>query len=195
MVKPSSVTPVGFLNGDPIAWRRWWLPAGEEPTLWQGLLPDPCEGNLRFLNRELVRLADSVDLRVRVLLADGGMGKSTELHSELDRLRAAGERAVLVDLGAYASTGEVKDAISEAARSWQDAGAPGDLVLALDGFDEPLFDIANLSDVLVDALGRLDARRLRVIVASEHRGGAQPCRRSSRSGGARSKWSPCSWRR
>jgi hypothetical protein len=84
---------VGFLSGDPIAWRRWWLPAGEEPTLWQGLLPDPCEGNLRFLNRGLVRLADSADVRARVLLADGGMGKSTELHREVERLRAAGEPA------------------------------------------------------------------------------------------------------
>jgi len=157
---------VGFLNGDPIAWRRWWLPAGEEPTLWQGLLPDPCEGNLRFLNRGLVPLTDSVNLRARVLLADGGMGKSTELHGELERLRANGEHAVLVDLGAYASIGEVKDAISEAVRSWQDTGASGDLVLALDGFDEPLLDVRNLSDVLADALGRLDTRRLRVIVAS-----------------------------
>jgi hypothetical protein len=161
------VTTVGFLNGDLIAWRRWWLPAGEEPTLWQGLLPDPCEGNNRFLNCGLVRLADSAGVRARVLLADGGMGKSTELQGEFDRLRAAGELAELVDLGAYTSAGEVKDAIWDAARSWRDVGAPSDFVLALDGFDEPLVDdVVNLSEVLVDVLGRLDTRRLRVIVAS-----------------------------
>lgn len=157
---------VGYLSGDLIAWQRWWLPRGDDLTLWQGMLPDPDQGSNRFLNRGRSRLAETSQLRARVLLADPGMGKSTELRGEVDRLRAAGEHVELIDLGAYASTGEVRDAIAEAAQAWRDVGRPGDLVLAIDGFDELLVDIVNLSEVLARSIERLDHNQLCVVVAS-----------------------------
>lgn len=94
------------------------------------------------------------------------MGKSTELRKEVDRLRSAGQHAALIELGAYASTGEIRSAIDDAARTWREAGSQGDVLLVLDAFDEPLVDVVNLNDVLAQTLVRLDPDRLRVIIAS-----------------------------
>jgi len=157
---------VGLLSGDPIPWRRWWLPAGVPPTLLDGLLPEPDGRYTRYLNRNLVPLEDSDDMRARVLLADAGMGKSTELRKEVERLRNTGRHAALIELGAYASTGEIQSAIDDAVLTWQKAGSDGDLLLVLDAFDEPLVDVVNLNDVLARTLARLDPDRLQVIVAS-----------------------------
>jgi hypothetical protein len=156
---------MGYLSGDRLEWHRWWLPFGEDVTLWEGLLPDPDRDYLRYLNKNLIRLSDSADRRARILLADRGMGKSTELEQEVARLRSAGAHVELVDLGTFATGHEVKLAIEDVVQRWQEAGAD-ELVLALDGFDEPLVDIGNLSDLLIRALGALDHERLRVIVAS-----------------------------
>lgn len=156
---------MGFLSGDRVEWQRWWLPVGEDVTLWEGLLPDPERDYLRYLNPSLRRLSHSADRRARILLADPGLGKSTELELEVGRLRSAGAHVEQVDLGTFATSNEVRLALEGAVGRWQDAGAH-ELVLAVDGFDEPLVDIGNLSDVLIRALGELDHERLRVIVAS-----------------------------
>lgn len=157
---------MGLLGGDSIPWRRWWLPAGTTPTLFDGLLPEPDGEYTRYVNRNLAPLQDSDDIRARVLLADAGMGKSTELRKEVDRLRSTGQHVRLIELGAYASTGEIQGAIDDAARSWHEAGSQGDLLLVLDAFDEPLVDVVNLNDVLAQTLARFDPDRLRVTIAS-----------------------------
>jgi hypothetical protein len=159
----TTVSRVGFLNGDRIDWQRWWGPAGKPVHLWEGLLPDPTERNLRYLNKDLVPLAETGDARARILLADPGAGKTVELDTEVRRLRATGAAVHTIDLGAFTSSTEVKEAIESAEH---DHASSGELVLAFDGFDEPLVDIANLSDTLIKALRRFDPHRLRVLVAS-----------------------------
>jgi len=156
---------MGFLSGDRVEWQRWWLPVGEDVTLWDGLLPDPDRDYLRYVNKNLRRLSDSADRRARILLADPGMGKSTELEQEVARLRSRGGYVKPLDLGTFATGNEVKLAVEDVVQRWQHSGAD-ELVLALDGFDEPLVDIGNLSDLLMRALDGLDRDRLRVIVAS-----------------------------
>lgn len=93
------------------------------------------------------------------------MGKSTELEQEVARLRSRGGYVKPLDLGTFATGNEVKLAVEDVVQRWQHSGAD-ELVLALDGFDEPLVDIGNLSDLLMRALDGLDRDRLRVIVAS-----------------------------
>jgi hypothetical protein len=159
-----TVGQVGFLSGERIAWRRWWGPAGEPLQLWDGLLPDPAERSLRYLNKNLVPLDATAGARARILLADPGAGKTVELDMEISRLRAGGTAVTAIDLGEFTSNAEVKDAIASAEH--EHSTRTGDLVLALDGFDEPLVDMSNLSDTLVKALRRFDRQRLRVIVAS-----------------------------
>lgn len=162
----TTVAAVGFLAGDQVAWTRRWLPAGAAVTTWDGLLPDPAGEFSRFINPSLTTLESSMGVRARVALGDPGIGKSNELRREILRLQAAGHHVELIDLGSYASPSEVKTAVAEAAGAWRAASEPGDLLLAFDGFDEPLIDVRNLSDVLEQSLSLLDMQRLRVIVAS-----------------------------
>lgn len=164
--RAATFMPVGLLAGDQMPWRRWWLPVGAQPALIDGLLPEPYRPYSRYLDPDYSQLAQSAHVKARVLLADGGMGKSTELRRELGRLRSAGEYAALIDLGALASTVDIRSSLYEAERAWRDAGSDGDLVLVLDAFDEPLIDVVNLNDVLSETLDRFDKDRLRVTVAS-----------------------------
>lgn len=157
---------MGFLHGDAVVWRRWWLPEGKQPMLWDGLLRDPLVGSQGWLNRGLLGLADTAELRARVLLADGGFGKSHELQLEIARMRDAGEHVVPIDLGELTSAADVRDAIAHAARDWEQVAVSGDLILCLDAFDEPLVDVVNLVDVLRSSLEQLNRERLRLVVAS-----------------------------
>jgi hypothetical protein len=139
---------MGFIAGDHVAWRRWWFPDEAAIGMSDGLLHDPSGEYTRYLNPGAARLDEYADCRGIILLADAGMGKSFELTAEIARRRAAGQHVARLDLGTYLSAGEVKDAVRGAVSAWEASGAD-DLALALDGFDEPILEIRNLSDVLL----------------------------------------------
>lgn len=128
--------------------------------------PDPLVGSQCWLNGGLIRLSEASDRRARILLADGGYGKSHELQIEIERLRDAGEYVASVDLGELTSAADGRDAIASIAYDWAQSGASGDLHLTLDAFDEPLVDVINLVDVLKTFLGKLDWERLRLLIVS-----------------------------
>jgi len=130
-----------------------------------GLLHDPSGEYTRYLNPGAAGLDEYAERRGIILLADAGMGKSFELGAEIERRQAVGQHVARLDLGGYSSAGEVKDAVRDAASAWRASGID-DLTLALDGFDEPLLEIRNLSDVLLRELGRLDRSRLQVLITS-----------------------------
>lgn len=157
---------MGFVAGDRVAWSRWWGPEGVENTLFSGVLPDPQGEYTKFLNRYVRQLKDYAACRALVLMGDPGMGKSSELEAEVDRRRHAGEHVEHLLLRNFHTPGEVRDGVREADAGWRSAGSPGDLVLALDGFDEPLFAASSLASALEGALGRLDRSRLRVLITS-----------------------------
>jgi hypothetical protein len=130
-----------------------------------GLLHDPSGEYTRYLNPGAAGLNEYAERRGIILLADAGMGKSFELGAEIERRQAAGQQVARLDLGGYSSAEEVKDAVRDATSAWEASGTD-DLTFALDGFDEPLLDTRNLSDVLLRELGRLDRARLRVLITS-----------------------------
>src|SRR6266511_2355534 len=157
---------MGFADGDRVPWTRWWFPAGTEPAMLEdGILPDPSNPYFRYLNPRASTLEAHEERSVIVLLADAGMGKSYELEAETQRLQTLGQQVELVDLGEYLDATEVRSAIQEAVGRWQRSGAER-LTLALDGFDEPLFSVRNLTDVLKRELTALDPSRVRVMIAS-----------------------------
>ncbi|MFF4880208.1 hypothetical protein [Micromonospora sp. NPDC000668] len=155
---------MGFVAGDPVAWTRWWLPADVQPTLDRdGMLPDLSDMFLRHHYPKVSVLADHSERRAVILLADAGMGKSFELRAEVGRLRSEGYFVEDIDLGEHLSSSEVSDAVRQAVSRWRASGAEC-LTLALDGFDEPLFSVVNLGDVLRRELGRLDRDNVRVVI-------------------------------
>ncbi|MFC9643845.1 NACHT domain-containing protein [Streptomyces mirabilis] len=157
---------VGFVAGDQLAWGRWWGPEQAETRLFGGVLPDPRDDYARFVNGHLKELRDFAACRALVLLGEPGAGKSFELQEEILRRRSSGEHVEPILLREFLTASEVREAVRDAVARWREAGSPGDLTLAFDGFDEPLFAIGNLADVLERELARLDADRLRVLITS-----------------------------
>ncbi|MGW9068009.1 hypothetical protein ACWGQT_00960 [Streptomyces yangpuensis] len=137
-----------------------------ENTLFSGVLPDPRNDHTKFLNRHVGKLQDFATCRALVLLGDPGAGKSCELEAEVVRRRTAGEYVEHLLLRDFLTAGELRDVIQDADARWRAAGSPGDLTLALDGFDEPLFAVISLAAVLERSLGQLDRSRLRVLITS-----------------------------
>lgn len=155
---------VGFISGDAVAWARWWFPAHIQPALdSDGILPDPSDQLLRRIYPDASPLAGHAERRVVIMLADPGMGKSFELSHEIERLRSLGTFVERIDLGEYLSSSEVSNAVRRAVESSQAADASG-LTLALDGFDEPLFSVTNLGDVLGRELKSLDQSSTRLMI-------------------------------
>ncbi|MFF2367817.1 hypothetical protein ACFVU0_34595 [Streptomyces sp. NPDC058122] len=157
---------MGFVRGDRIEWNRWWGLKDIALRLFSGVLPDPLDEHARFINRHVHQLKDFAAYRALVLLGEPGMGKSSELDREVARRRSAGERVEYILLREFLTPGEVAEEIREAAGRWAQSGSRGDLTLAFDGFDEPLFAIGNLAQVLKRELERLDLGRLRVLITS-----------------------------
>ncbi|MGP3737589.1 NACHT domain-containing protein (plasmid) [Streptomyces sp. GDS52] len=157
---------MGFVAGDQLVWSRWWGPEQIETQLFGGVLPDPRDYDARFFNGHLKELKDFAACRALVLLGEPGAGKSFELEKEIQRRTSSGERVEPILLREFSTPSEVREAIRDAVAGWHETGSPGDLTLAFDGFDEPLFAIGNLADVLERELARLDPERLRVLITS-----------------------------
>ncbi|WP_454341742.1 hypothetical protein [Streptomyces canus] len=157
---------MGFVAGDQLVWSRWWGPEQAETQLFGGVLPDPRDDYARFVNGHLKELRDFAACRALVLLGEPGAGKSSELEKEILRRRSSGEYVEPILLREFLTGSEVREAVRDAVARWRGAGSPGDLTLAFDGFDEPLFAIGNLADVLERELARLDPDRLRVLITS-----------------------------
>lgn len=156
---------MGFVAGERVPWKRWWFLPGAEVATHDGILLDPSDEYARYLNPAASRLADHDAHRAIVLLADGGMGKSFELEAEIERRQSTGQHVARLDLGEYVTVTEVQTAVREAVDVWKDTRAE-ELTFAFDSFDESLFDINNLNNVLRRELQRLDRSHLRVLIAS-----------------------------
>lgn len=163
----ASVEGVGYIDGEPLLWKRWWSASAAEPTLFDGLLPDPLGRHTRYLNRDLVQLVGLDTRRGRILLAEPGMGKTNEIRREVGRLRSGGDRVEEIDLGTHSDAAELRHHIREAVDRWDRAtGSDGDLTFAFDAFDEPLaLGLPTLGDTVARALSRVPPERLRVLVA------------------------------
>ena len=150
------------------AWRRWWLPEGEQPPLDSNdMLEDPEARYGNWRNPSARGLEQLSDIRLLTLLGDPGIGKSHELALEADRARALGGLVVRIDLGSYPTWQDLKEDLHDepVIRHWHEE-PNAELTLFLDAFDEATVAINNLVDGLVRELGRFDNSRFRLRIAS-----------------------------
>src|ERR1700741_1688495 len=129
------------------------------------MLPDPRGSRTRFLNRSLQPLAATEAYRARILLAESGMGKTHELDAEVDRLRQRGHYVAKINLGEYGDGTDLREEFGRTRSKWEHSGSE-ELVLALDSFDQPLFDIAAVARMISRCLETIDSSRLRLLSAS-----------------------------
>lgn len=151
---------------DWFSWRRWWCPAAEDPPVSSGFLDDPAGLFATYFDYSLIELAQLDHVRCLVLLGEAGMGKSSELDVEKQRLREARLPVAGFDLGTEPDISLLRDTVltSPEVTAWL-AGAY-DLVMLLDGFDEANASLAKLPDQLINLLDGLPTGRLKLRITS-----------------------------
>jgi hypothetical protein len=145
--------------------RRFWI----APDQWLGLadagfLPDPDDEFARALNPAVTSFESIDSIDCLVLLGEPGLGKTTALAGERERLAAAaGSRLVhWVDLGATGQEQELRARIFGAPvyEEWLQGAATLDLLL--DGLDEARLRVETIADLILDGLDEADFTRLRL---------------------------------
>jgi hypothetical protein len=151
---------------DWFSWRRWWCPADEDPPVSLGFLDDPAGPFAEYFDYSLVELADLDHVRCLVLLGEAGMGKSSELDVEEQRLRDAWLPVVRFDLGAEPDMSSLRDSVltSPEVTAW--LARTDDLVMLLDGFDEANASFGKLPDQLIKLLDGVPIGRLKLRITS-----------------------------
>ena len=147
---------------DWVSWRRWWCPADEDPPISSGFLDDPAGPFATYFDYSLVELAQLDHVRCLVLLGEAGMGKSSELDVEEQRLRDARLPVVGFDLGAEPDMSSLRNAVltSPEVTAW--LARTDDLVMLLDGFDEANASLGKLPDQLIKLLEQCPDRPVEV---------------------------------
>lgn len=144
-------------------WKRFWAPRGVQSALGDGgYLSDPDGPAGQILNPRLTTLAGLEDITWLALLGEPGIGKSTELWVEKERLAALvapADEVRLVDLAGISTGAELRDAVAP-------PSGRGRLWLLLDGLDECLLDLKQAAHIIADRL-KLAAAQLRLRIACQ----------------------------
>lgn len=147
----------------PYNWSRFWIPFGKSfPLDNQGFLLDPDDEHAHYYytDDKVKRLSQLTDLPVAILLGEPGIGKSTALKEEFQRLQADGQACFCRELTQYHSDTRLISDIFESAelQAWRD----GDhhLTLLLDSLDECSLTIRMVKQILANQLNALPTNRL-----------------------------------
>jgi hypothetical protein len=169
MRMPAHVTFVPHGNRDiRYDWQRFWIPqTGVLDLSDAGFLRDPVDDH--FGPDELRSLADLQGFRALALLGEPGIGKSSDLKREHDRIGALREdgrpQSIYVDLKVSSSEEALRRRIFEtqAFEAWK-AGA-GHLILHLDSLDEAMLRVETLASVVAEELLAIPSDRLSIRLA------------------------------
>ena len=149
-------------------WQRFWIPqTGVLDLADAGFLRDP-DGD-HFGPDVLRSLSDLQAYRALALLGEPGIGKSSELRQEHDRLNAptgdARPQSMYIDLKVSSSEEALRRRIFEAPafEAWK-AGA-GHLILHLDSLDEAMLRVETLASLLAEELQAVPSDRLSIRIA------------------------------
>ena len=149
-------------------WQRFWIPqTGVLDLSDAGFLRDPVGDH--FGPDVLRSLLDLQGYRALALLGEPGIGKSSELKREHDRIGALMEDArpqsMYVDLKVSSSEEALRRRIFEAPafEAWK-AGT-GHLILHLDSLDEAMLRVETLASLLAEELQAVPSDRLWVRIA------------------------------
>lgn len=141
--------------------KRFWNPFGRSISLAdQGFLPDPSNEFARAYHPEAVPLADADTIRCLVLIGEPGLGKTTELRSDFERVERLGHAAQFINLGSTRDDSRLEGKIfgTDVFREWKQGSHH--LHLYLDALDEALLRLETISDLLLEGLDDVALDRL-----------------------------------
>jgi len=149
------------------AWPRFWIPLGGPLDLSDaGFLSDPNDSHAPD---RPVTLAALESRRSLALLGEPGIGKSTTLKEEADRIEALSMDGVLqssyVDLRSFSSEAFLFQRVfeNEKMKRWKSDGSH--LFLHLDSLDEALLRIDSIANLIASELPNLPTDRLSIRIA------------------------------
>jgi hypothetical protein len=149
------------------AWVRFWIPLGGSLDLSDaGFLSDPNDS--RSPGRP-VTLAALESRRSLALLGEPGIGKSTTLKEEADRVEALSKDGILqssyVDLRSFSSEALLVQRVFENEKMMRWKSDESHLVLHLDSLDEALLRIDSIANLIASELQNLPTERLSIRIA------------------------------
>ncbi|NGX94744.1 MAG: hypothetical protein G4V63_05775, partial [Candidatus Afipia apatlaquensis] len=149
------------------AWPRFWIPVGGALDLSDsGFLSDPNDSHSphRPVTLEVLESRRSL-----ALLGEPGIGKSTTLKQEANRIEALSQHGVLqstyIDLRSFSSEAFLFKRVfeNEKMTRWKDDASR--LVLHLDSLDEALLRIDSIANLIASELPNLPTDRLSIRIA------------------------------
>jgi hypothetical protein len=151
-------------------WPRFWVPATGTINLSDGgFLLDPTDLVLRSHVSWPAPLANLGSYRALALLGEPGIGKSTTLKAEAERIAAqpaeANAVSIYVDLRAYSSDVLLLQRVfeSEKFKAWKNGTSH--LFLHLDSLDEALLRVETIANLLANELPNYPTARMSVRIA------------------------------
>lgn len=152
------------------AWKRFWCPPDGRINLSdRGFLVDPEEPFGAALNGDVVPWDTTSTKPCLILLGEPGIGKSSAMASERERMvraiQGTEDQVLPVDLRRYQSDQRLHEHVFESVvvKTWKEGD--GRLHLFLDSMDECLMRIENIGPILLGELSELPVERLSVRVA------------------------------
>ncbi len=154
------------VDGTHVSWKRWWVPVNSEVADATGFLDDPEGPFAEYLDYPTTTLSDLGSAPCLVLLGEAGMGKTTELKSEVDRATGTATPALYVDLGDEPDLTSLRRTLENdpVFDDWLHGDGP--MTLWLDSFDEATITIDKLVGGLSRLLQELPVDRLALRLAS-----------------------------
>ena len=149
-------------------WSRFWVARDSTIDLSDaGFLQDPTEGPARWQRPS--PLAALQDWRALVLLGEPGIGKSTALREEADRMESLAADSnlvsIYVDLRDFSSETLLYRRVFESEKfiAWKNGGSH--LFLHLDSLDEALLRIDSIANLLASELPGTPTERMSIRIA------------------------------
>ncbi|HDK7161163.1 TPA: hypothetical protein PTV68_000742 [Clostridium botulinum] len=146
-------------------WQRYWYKRGEELSIENGFLKLPK--NKYEINKNSIVTFDSIcDKDCLILLGDAGLGKSTVMAEEVQKLknRLEEKNIMNVDLRSASSDIRLDKLIFEKSVFVNWMNADYDLYLFLDSLDEGLLQVGALGQIIIEKFRNVDISRLKLRI-------------------------------
>jgi len=147
----------------PYNWLRFWIPIGQSvPLDGHGFLFDPEDEHAHYYysGYQARPLNQLTELPVAILLGEPGIGKSTALKVEFDRLQTAGQACLYRELNLYHSDSRLISDVFESVELQAWRAGHHHLTLLLDSLDECSLTIPAVARILANQLKGLPTNRL-----------------------------------
>lgn len=144
-------------------WSRFWIPFGQSvPLDGHGFLFDPEDEHAHYYytGYKARLLSQLSELPIAILLGEPGIGKSTALKEEFERLQATEQACLYQELNQYHSDSRLISDVFESVelQAWRDGHHH--LTLLLDSLDESSLTIPAVARILANQLKGLPKNRL-----------------------------------